>query len=187
MQSIQYAQYVSALVDPKYKTVLEFGVYEGHSIRLIRECFNQSYEVFGFDSFEGLPEDWANTHLGKGFFSTGGVAPDVEGVKFYKGWFEDSIPEFLENESIDSIGLLHFDCDLYSSTKTIFKYLHPYIKPGTILAFDEWCYNIDPQFNDHEQKAFYEYVEEYDVKYEFVDFADDPDPKKIERKIVKIL
>ena len=190
MQSIQSAQYVKTLVDPKYKTILEFGVYEGYSLLFIRESFDESYKIFGFDSFEGLPEDWINTHLAKGSFSTGGVAPDIKNVKFYKGWFEDTIPEFLESENVEdikSIGLIHFDCDLYSSTKTIFKYLHPYIKSGTILAFDEWCYNLDPQFNDHEQKAFYEYVEEYDVNYEFVDYNDNPDPKKIETKIVKIL
>lgn len=190
MQSIQYAQYVETIVNPERKTILEFGVYQGHSISLIRESFDESYKIFGFDSFEGLPEDWKNTGLEKGFFSTDGVAPDIEGVKFYKGWFENSILEFLENEKeevLESIGLIHFDCDLYSSTKTIFKYLHPCIKTGTILAFDEWCYNVDPNFNDHEQKAFYEYVEENGVNYEFVNYTEDPDPKKIERKIIKIL
>lgn len=180
MNSVQYA---STLINPEYKHVLEFGVYRGYTISLIREKLDKSYKVFGFDSFEGLPEDWKNTQCQKGFFSTNGVIPEIEGIKFFKGWFEDTILQYLKEA--DTIGLLHVDCDLYSSTKTIFNNLHPYIKKGTIIVFDEWCYNADPKCNDHEQKAFYEYVKEYDVNFEFIDFNDQEN--SIERKIVKIL
>lgn len=180
MISIQYA---STLVNSEYNHAIEFGVAEGRTIKMMRESLNENYKVFGFDSFFGLPEDWVGTHQVKGDFSTNGVVPEIENVKFFKGWFEDTIPEYLKEAS--TIGLLHVDCDLYSSTKTIFKYLHTYIKSGTIIVFDEWCYNFNESFNDHEQKAFYEYVEEHDVKYEFIPFSD---PEKgCERRIVKIL
>jgi hypothetical protein len=182
MISIEQA---TTLINPNYKHVLEFGVFQGGTITIIRNLLDSSYKVFGFDSFEGLPEDWVNTQCHKGFFSTGGVVPEIDGVKFFKGWFEDTIPEYLKES--DTIGLLHVDCDLYSSTKTIFKYLHPYIKSGTIIAFDEWCYNYDERYNDHEQKAFYEYVEEHDVKYEFVPFVCPEAEGNLERKIVRIL
>ena len=36
--------------------VLEFGVGEGDSLRVLSRCFPT--RVIGFDSFEGLPEDW---------------------------------------------------------------------------------------------------------------------------------
>ena len=85
----------------------------------------------------------------------------------------------------DTIALLHVDCDLYSSTKTIFDNLHPYIKKGTIIVFDEWCYNANPKYDDHEQKAFYEYVDNHNVKFGFIDFYDQQN--STERKIVKIL
>ena len=68
-------------------------------------------------------------------------------------------------------------------TKTIFNNLHPYIKKGTLIAFDEWCYNFSESCNDHEQKAFYEYVEEHDVKFEFIDYS----CPEVERKLLKIL
>jgi len=180
MNSVQYA---ATLINPEFKHVLEFGVYQGYTVGLIREALDESYKVFGFDSFEGLPEDWENTICIKGYFSTGGVIPNIDGVKFFKGWFEDTIPQYLEEA--DTIGLLHVDCDLYSSTKTIFDNLHPYIQKGTIIVFDEWCYNADPKYNDHEQKAFYEYVDDYNVKFKFVDFYDQQNPT--ERRIVKIL
>jgi hypothetical protein len=172
--------YVSSIINPEYKHILEFGVYSGRTIDIIRKKFNDSYKVFGFDSFEGLPEDWENTPCHKGFFSTDGIVPSIDGVKFYKGWFDETIPVYLKEAN--PICLLHVDCDLYSSTKTIFDYLHSYIKSGTIIVFDEWIYNYDPNCNDHEQKAFYEYVDKYNVEFEFIDFQNHP-----ERKIVKIL
>jgi predicted O-methyltransferase YrrM len=184
MESFNTIQYAAAnLIDSEYKHVLEFGVYEGRTIGLVRDILDDSYKVYGFDSFEGLPEDWENTSCTKGFFSTNGVVPEIPGVKFFKGWFEDTIPDYLKE--CDDIALLHVDCDLYSSTKTIFKYLHPFIKKGTIIVFDEWVYNGDIECNDHEQKAFYEYVNEYNIEYEFVDYVDQENPT--ERKIVRIL
>ena len=67
--------------------------------------------------------------------------------------------------------------------KTIFDNLHPYIKKGTLIAFDEWCYNFSESCNDHEQKAFYEYVDDYNIKFKFIDY---PCPE-VERKLLKIL
>ena len=68
---------------------LEFGVFEGASIR--SWCAlnqNPGSRFFGFDSFEGLPEDW---HSGKrkGAFSTGGKVPEIADprVSFVAGGF----------------------------------------------------------------------------------------------------
>src|SRR5688500_7101450 len=55
--------------------IMEFGVYRGASLRKIaRRC---TVDVHGFDSFEGLPDDW--THFQKrGRFSLQGEAPRFE-------------------------------------------------------------------------------------------------------------
>jgi predicted O-methyltransferase YrrM len=181
MNSVEYA---ASICEDKYPHILEFGVYSGKTISQIRNNLNGNFAIYGFDSFEGVPEDWENTPCHKGFFSTGGVAPQLpEDIKLFVGWFEDTIPEYLKIAK--PISLLHIDCDLYSSTKTVFDALHEYIKSGTIIVFDEWCYNQDPECNDHEQKAFYEYVDDYNVKFKFVDFYDSEN--WVERKIVKIL
>ena len=178
-QSLRHAIHC---INTDYKHILEFGVQRGESTNIIRQLSNPSMQIYGFDSFLGLPEDWKDTPCHKGFFSTNGVVPRIEGVTFYKGWFEDTIPKYLK--IAQPIALLHIDCDLYSSTKTIFKYLHPYIQKGTILAFDEWCYNHNSSYNDHEQKAFYEFVNKHNIEYEFIDYND---PEKNETKIVRIL
>ena len=73
--------------------------------------------------------------------------------------------------------------------------LNDYIVPGTIIVFDEWIYNHRPEYIDHEQKAFYEWVKDFSREYQFVDFTDltDTGPKSpgkwkhSERKIVKVL
>lgn len=185
-------QYATKFINPEYKHVLEFGVFEGFSLNLIRDSLDESYKVFGFDSFQGLPEDWVGTDCKKGHFTTNNFVPYIDKVKLFRGWFEDTIPDYLKEA--DTIGLLHIDCDLYSSTKTIFKYLHPYIKPGTIIVFDDWFYHVlvysndkpkSVRYADCEQKAFYEYVTKHHINWEFISFHDQHNPN--ERKIVRIL
>lgn len=68
----------------------EFGVFEGASIR--QWCAlnqNAGSRFFGFDSFEGLPEDW---HSGKrkGAFNRGGKSREIADprVSFVAGWFQ---------------------------------------------------------------------------------------------------
>jgi len=158
------------LIDPRYEHVLEFGVYKGRSIKIIRENLPNSFRVFGFDSFEGLPEDWKdskNNLVGKckkGFFSTNGKIPDIRGVKFFKGWFKDTISEY--KKIAQKIAFIHIDSDLYSSAKEILWGLNDYIVKGTILLFDEWYYDHDPKYNDHEEKAFFEWSEKFKRRYE---------------------
>src|ERR1700677_4417473 len=56
---------------------LEFGVYKGYSLRVWANLNrNSASRLFGFDSFEGLPEDWVASKP-KGTFTTGGKAPDI--------------------------------------------------------------------------------------------------------------
>ncbi len=178
-------EYSCGLLNEKYKDILEFGVYQGTTIRKIVDCVN-GFRIFGFDTFEGLPEDWKGTVCDKGFFSTNGLIPDIKGVHFFKGLFSDTLKEYLLDPK--DISLLHIDCDLYSSTKDVLYGLNEYIKEGTIICFDEWLYcGIDGTMkNDCEQKCFYEWVSDFDRSFEFVDFVDNTACGH-ERKIVRII
>lgn len=168
------------LIKTDYKHVLEFGVNSGRTIKQLRNDFDDSYQLFGFDSFEGLPEDWTGTSCKKGDMSTGGKIPNIDGVKFYKGWFTDTIPEYQKVKA--PFALLHCDADLYSSTIDILFNLNDCILPGTIIVFDEWYYNHrDIEKNrQHEQKAFHEWVIEFDREYILHPQIED------ERRIVEI-
>jgi hypothetical protein len=169
-----------SLINPKYNHVLEFGVWRGSTIKQLRDSLPDTFEIYGFDSFEGLPEDWVGTICGKGFFTTDGVIPSIDGVKFFKGWFNDTIHQY--KEIAKPISLLHVDCDLYSSTITVLYELREFIMPGTIIVFDEWYYNHSDieEHRQHEQKAFYEWVKEFNIEYQLLDEVES------ERKIVII-
>ena len=61
------------------------------------------------------------------------------------------------------VAFIHVDCDLYSSTKTIFSLLSDRIVPGTIILFDEY-FNY-PNWQQHEYKALQEFVDTKNIKY----------------------
>ncbi len=137
---------------------LEFGVWRGETINIWSKLLRSpASRLHGFASFEGLPESWNDCSatgrpLEKGHFSTAGSPPVIADprVKFFKGWFEDTLSMY---DFVPSPVLIIFlDADLYSSTCHVLKFLLPHIKIGTILYFDEFW---DPQ---HEQRAFSEFL-----------------------------
>jgi len=142
---------------------LEFGVWSGKTINRIAGCVNST--VHGFDSFEGLPEDWFGSYV-KGSFHRKGSLPAVKpNVKLHVGWFNDTLPAFVA-EHPEQIAFLHVDCDLYSSTKTIFDMLGDRIRPGTVIVFDEY-FNY-PGWRDHEYRAFQEFIQQRSLKYRYL-------------------
>ena len=147
---------------------LEFGVYRGGTIRFIASRLPKRV-IHGFDSFEGLPEDWGGFNLGRSAFDLRGKLPRVpENVRLHRGWFEESLPPWLKDNS-GPVAFLHIDCDLYSSTQTIFNLLSDRIVPGTVILFDEY-FNF-PNWENHEFKAFKEFVAKRAVKYTYLGFA----------------
>lgn len=147
--------------------VLEFGVYTGASIKWIADrCPGP---VHGFDSFEGLPEDWTHVQK-KGRFSLRGELPEVDAanVVLHKGWFTDTLPAFLAGNP-GTVRFVHIDCDLYSSTKTVLHLLLPRMVTGTVLVFDE--YLNYPGWEQHEYRAFQEAIAGTGRRYEYIGFA----------------
>jgi hypothetical protein len=145
---------------------LEFGVWSGITINHLASLLPAT-KIYGFDSFEGLPEAWIGTTGGKGQFSLQGKPPKVmDNVELVVGWFDRTLPTFLDSHDIERISLLHIDCDIYSSAQTIFANLHTKIVPGTIVVFDEY-FNY-PTWERHEFRAFQEYVNFRQVSYEYI-------------------
>ena len=145
--------------------VLEFGVYNGKSIRHIASLTDS--KVHGFDSFEGIPENW-NTEP-SGSYSANGQLPTVpNNVILHQGWFDTTIPPF-QKQNIEPIRFINIDCDLYSSTKTIFDLLGSQMISGTVIVFDEL---IGYQsWKDDEFKAFQEAVLKYGWQYQLLCFS----------------
>lgn len=155
----------SASIDGHY---LEFGVYTGGTIRFIAS-HTGSRVVHGFDSFRGLPEAWSSFNLVRGAFDTGGRLPRVPtNVLLHRGTFDQILPEWLQKYP-GPAAFIHVDCDIYSSTRTIFTLLAERIVPGTVILFDEY-FNY-PNWEQHEFKAFQEFVAERRVAYRYLGFA----------------
>ena len=147
---------------------LEFGVFTGGTIRFMAKRVAGAV-IHGFDSFEGLPEDWGGFQLGKAAFDVGGKLPSVpDNVKLYRGWFSQSLPPWCASNA-GPIAFMHIDCDLYSSTKTIFDLLGDRLQPGTIILFDEY-FNY-ANWRNHEFKAFQELVAERKLTYTYLAYA----------------
>ena len=144
---------------------LEFGVARGKSIRWIAKATERT--VHGFDSFEGIPEHWNGNKAGT--FSRKGKPPRVPAnVAFHIGLFDQSLPPFLQKFE-DDVAFLHVDCDLYSSTKTIFEALGPRLQPGAIVLFDEY-YNF-PNWQQDEFRAFQEFIQASGAEYEYICYS----------------
>ena len=150
---------------PSTGLVLEFGVFSGRTINSIADKL-PSRNIYGFDSFEGLPEEWKRDDGGfpVGHFHRHGDLPTVRSnVKLIKGWFNETLPIFksglTQTEDENKIALLHIDCDLYSSTKTIFDEIGHLITTNTIIVFDE-LFNY-PNAESHELLALYEFLQSF--------------------------
>lgn len=140
--------------------VLEFGVASGSSLRCIVEHL-AGREIYGFDVFSGLPEDW-RTGYAAGEFAQ--VPPDVPGAELIVGLFEDSLPMFLVAHP-EPVAFLHVDADLYSSTVTIFERVGSRLVEGSIVIFDEY-FNY-PGWQQHEHKAWTEYVKRSGIEFSY--------------------
>lgn len=133
---------------------LEFGVAAGASIRTwSRLLRHPDTQLHGFDSFEGLPTDWILDRPA-GHFHQGGEPPKIDDprVHFHKGWFSDTLPRFPWPTGWKRL-IANFDADLYSSTVQALEFVEDYVRPGTILYFDEFSHH------EHERRAFDEFLE----------------------------
>lgn len=141
--------------------ILEFGVFTGSTINRISSV--TSRQVYGFDSFEGLPEDWVG-NMNKGYFAC--EMPDVNpNVTLIKGFFDTSLLPFLEKNT-DVVGFCHIDCDLYSSSKYVLDTLSSRFQNGTLILFDELaCYQ---GYEQYEYRAFLEFLCQNDFDFEYV-------------------
>jgi predicted negative regulator of RcsB-dependent stress response len=146
-------------------SILEFGVRHANSTRQLASLAMQ--DVHGFDSFEGIPEDWHDE--GRGSYSTKGIIPKVpSNIHLHRGWFDATLPTFLANNSAN-VRLINIDCDIYSSTKTVLDLLAKRIVNGTVIIFDEYIGN--QHWREDEFKAFQEAVKVYGWNYEYIAFS----------------
>lgn len=163
-------------------TVLEFGTNNGGSLKYFVDHLPGSYHLVGFDCFEGLPESWDGLPAGsiKGFGAPSElwaddpqarakvIADAVAGIRFpappqpnvsiKSGLFAETLTRYLSAGWPHDVRLIHFDADLYISTRPVLDTLCGSLKHRYLILFDEF-YSVN-----HEFKAWNEFIALYKLK-----------------------
>jgi len=148
--------------------IAEFGVWTGTSIGFFASLTSET--VYGFDSFEGLREDWKGWENPKGAFSLHGELPQVPAnVKLLKGWFDDTLPPFLR-EHPEPFSFVHIDCDTYEATANVLNLAGDRFQKGTVVVFDEYFGYRGWRMGEF--KAWQEFVSARGLPYEYLAFSD---------------
>lgn len=137
----------------------ELGVNKGKALKWWLTNVNFDSRFYGFDTFEGLPEDFGSHK--KGSMSNVSNIEDNR-VKFIKGMFQDTLHKFLSSTEHSRRKVVHFDADLFTSTICGLFAFQPYLKQGDILIFDE--FNVP----NHEWKAFNIWVQTFNIEYKII-------------------
>jgi methyltransferase family protein len=147
--------------------VVEFGVWKGVSLNYLATMTNEV--VYGFDSFEGLKEDWRGRGLPKGTFDTSGTVPKVKpNARLVKGWFDATLPRFM-NEHPLMFSFVHFDCDTYEATSTILSLAGSRFIAGTVVVFDEYFGHRGWRMGEF--KAWQDFGNQRGLSYEYLGFS----------------
>jgi hypothetical protein len=147
--------------------IVEFGIYYGYWVSLLcelQERHGWQREIWGFDSFEGLPSPQRG--IDPAVWTQGQYAAPIEEVKaglqlderpylhLVKGWFSNTLSEE-PARSIRDVAYARIDSDLYGSCVDCLNYLAPRLVRGAILVFDDWQFSTDTG----EVRAFSEWYE----------------------------
>ncbi|RVT90698.1 hypothetical protein EOD42_23135 [Rhodovarius crocodyli] len=145
--------------------IVEFGTYGGTWMEMLARVVEKQANgrtLWGFDSFEGLPEpdtakDGTIWHKGQYAATLEDVSAqlrvqDRPFLKLVKGWFCDTLP-VEPAASVRKIAYARIDGDLYSSCVDCLAYLKDRLVDGAILVFDDWQFSI----NHGETLAFREF------------------------------
>ena len=156
---------------------VEFGCMGGTTFSL---AYQQSRfhghkpHLWAFDSFKGLPAPkgemdehpvWKEGHMATSVDQfhaiCGSTGIPGEDYTVVPGFYEETLPRFSTGDAPTNICLAYIDCDLYSSTLSVFEFLMPRLKHGMIIALDDYyCWSATQIAG--ERRAMLDYFEEHD-------------------------
>jgi hypothetical protein len=151
----------------------EFGVFRGFSFwfaeQLSRMYAGPSFRLFGFDSFEGLPQPQLDSEAAvfkKGEFCGSYEAvttnltkwkTDFKRIRLHKGFYSKPLFERLRHsEEFLPISICLIDVDLYESCLPVLDFIKNYLVVGSILLFDDYN-QLGEDNNAGERRALIEF------------------------------
>jgi hypothetical protein len=153
----------------------EFGVFKGasllHAQRRADELKLAPMRFFGFDSFQGLPDE---PDQRKGIFYKGQYScaeaqvrrwlaqngADWQRLVLVPGFYEDTLtPQTKLELGLEKCAVAMLDCDIYSSTKLALRWIDDLIAPGSVVILDDWdAYGDDESsWEDGQRRALAEH------------------------------
>lgn len=169
----------------------EFGVYRGDSLvaswaeyqrfskwlgeqqmsgeKWRREAFREyagyRHEFYGFDTFDGMPENEEGGHtFKKGYYASSCERVDKKcagagmNCRLFKGLFSSLDDETLRG--LQPAAILNIDSDLYLSARDALEKTKDKLQQGTILMMDDYnCFSSDD--SKGERRALREFGERY--------------------------
>lgn len=150
----------------------EFGCHGAFTFRMAwhaTQLLGVNSHMWGFDSFAGLPPgaDQRDAHPQ---WVSGTMATPVD--QFHRvcrragmtpadynvvaGFYNDTLIPDATGPRPDAVAVAYIDCDLYSSTVDVLRFLDSHLRPGSIIGFDDYfCYS--PQGPSGERRAAVEH------------------------------
>jgi Methyltransferase domain len=153
----------------------EFGVGEGNSLVSYSRALNslakttsidvRKFQIFAFDTFEGLPTSKDSRDVHPGWWPGGFRSSQVEikrrvdralpkqfrpGLHYIKGRYEESLtPSLREQVQRYPPAIINIDCDYYTSTRTALNWVFPMLRTGSIIYFDDiWEFWGHPDYGE---------------------------------------
>ena len=153
----------------------EFGSHGGKTFRLAWDQIRQreiQRHLWAFDSFRGLPAgataadqhpQWVAgtmaTDLARFHEICRGHGISKDAYTVVEGFYDDTLGAMPPGSAPADIALAYVDCDLHSSARTVLNFLRPRLKPGMIIALDDYyCWSKD-QISG-ERRAFLEFADD---------------------------
>lgn len=139
-------------------SIIECGVAKGGCLAIMAAATTPSNTVYGFDSFEGMPQitdkDIGDYNKSDPLHGFGKVGDNLSGgigtvyntfntlnipmtnVELVKGYFNDTLKQ--TKEKIGPIGVLRLDGDWYESVKVCLDELYDQVVDGGCIIIDDY-------------------------------------------------
>lgn len=116
--------------------IAELGVFKGGSAWVLNECLKPGRKLFLFDTFTGIPHETDIDVVKRGRFAD----VSLEDVKTFlpDAHYRVGIFPYTMGPDVNDLSFVHVDCDQYEGCKAAIEEFWPRIKPGGIIAFDDY-------------------------------------------------
>ena len=128
--------------------IAEFGVFNGGSLSFIAKNTPKHKQIYGIDSFEGLPKPRKGYDLHRegefkaDYKSVLNRFSEFPNVRLIKGFFPNPEAEKILKDTMFSF--VHIDVDLYESDLNACRFFFPKMVKNGVMIFDDYRWVTTP-------------------------------------------